>query len=271
MSLPESVISKDGTTIAYERRGQGSPLLMVHGTTVDRTRWGVVVDKLAEYFTLYLIDRRGRGDSGDSPDYDVRREFEDVVAVVESLTEPAIVFGHSYGAICAMEAARLTARIARLVLYEPPLPSPDQPPILDADLGERLQRFLANDDRDAIVTTFMREVIRLPDREIDVMRRTSTWQVRLRCARTIPREVATANHYRFQSEAFANLRVPALFLMGTRSPLYLQVATRMASDAIAGSKVEVFHGHGHAAMSTGPQLFLERVLPFLLERADKLG
>jgi pimeloyl-ACP methyl ester carboxylesterase len=84
---------------------------MIHGTTVDRTRWGGVVGKLAEHFTLHLVDRRGRGDSGDGPSYHIEREFEDVVAVVESLVEPAFVFGHSYGAICSLEAARLTSLV----------------------------------------------------------------------------------------------------------------------------------------------------------------
>jgi pimeloyl-ACP methyl ester carboxylesterase len=242
---------------------------MIHGTTVDRTRWGGVVGKLAEYFTLCLVDRRGRGDSGDGPSYRIEREFEDVVAVVESQAEPAFVFGHSYGAICSLEAARMTPRIAKLLLYEPPLPLPGQSRIVISALVERLERFLAAGDRDAIVTTFMREVIRLSDDEIDSMRKTSTWAVRLRAAHTIPREMATANHYQFAPEAFADLRVPTLFVLGSRSPVFLQAATRMASEAIAGSKVEELRGHGHAGMSTGPTVFLEKVLPFLL--APSLG
>jgi pimeloyl-ACP methyl ester carboxylesterase len=269
MSLLESVRSKDGTKIAFERRGHGPPLVMIHGTTVDRTRWGGVVGKLAEYFTLCLVDRRGRGDSGDGPSYRIEREFEDVVAVVESQAEPAFVFGHSYGAICSLEAARMTPRIAKLLLYEPPLPLPGQSRIVISALVERLERFLAAGDRDAIVTTFMREVIRLSDDEIDSMRKTSTWAVRLRAAHTIPREMATANHYQFAPEAFADLRVPTLFVLGSRSPVFLQAATRMASEAIAGSKVEELRGHGHAGMSTGPTVFLEKVLPFLL--APSLG
>ncbi len=264
MPLLESVRSKDGTKIAFERRGDGPPLVMIHGTTVDRTRWGGVVGKLAQHFTLCLVDRRGRGDSGDGPRYAIEREFEDVVAVVESLATPAFVFGHSYGAICSLEAARLTPRIAKLVLYEPPLPLPGQSHVFISDLGERLDRFLVAGDRDAIVSTFMREVIRMSEDETASMRKTSTWEVRLRAAHTIPREMATANRYQFSPEAFADLHVPTLFLLGSRSPVFLQAATRMASEAIAGSKVEELRGHGHAAMSTGPTVFLEKVLPFLL-------
>jgi pimeloyl-ACP methyl ester carboxylesterase len=81
MPLIETVRSKDGTPIAYERRGHGPPLVMVHGSTVDHSRWGGVVSKLAEHFSLYRVDRRGRGASGDGPAYSIEREFEDVAAV----------------------------------------------------------------------------------------------------------------------------------------------------------------------------------------------
>ena len=103
MSLIETVRSKDGTSIAYERRGHGPPLVMVHGSTVDRTRSGGVVRRLAEHFTLLMVDRRGRGASGDGPVYSIEREFEDVVAVLESAEVPACLLAHSYGAICALE------------------------------------------------------------------------------------------------------------------------------------------------------------------------
>src|ERR1017187_1566825 len=116
MPLIETVRSKDGTSIAYERRGHGPPLVMVHGSTVDHSRWGGVVSKLAAHFSLYLIDRRGRGASGDGPVYSIEHEFEDVVAVLEATRVPAFLLAHSYGAICSLEASRLTARIAQLTV-----------------------------------------------------------------------------------------------------------------------------------------------------------
>jgi pimeloyl-ACP methyl ester carboxylesterase len=263
MPAIETVRSKDGTPIAYERRGHGPPLVMVHGTTVNHTRWGGVVSKLAEHFSLLMVDRRGRGESGDAPEYNIEREFEDVVAVLESTEVPACLLGHSYGAICSLEASRLTARIAKMVLYEPPLPLPGHRPIFSADLATRLEKLLAAGDRDGVVATFMREVIRMSDREIESMRRTSSWAVRLSAAHTIPREVAVATTYRFDAERFAQVRVPTLFLVGSRSPAHFHEATALASAALSGSQVETLRGQGHAAMSTGPRLFLEKVMPFL--------
>ena len=87
--------------------------------------------------------------------------------------------------------------------------------------------------------------------------------MRLDAAATLPREVAVAGRYRFAAEAFAHLRVPTLFLCGSRSPAYLQASTRMAAAAVPGSRLEVLAGHAHGAMSTGPKAFLDKVLPFL--------
>jgi pimeloyl-ACP methyl ester carboxylesterase len=260
----ETVISRDGTPIAYERRGHGPPLVMVHGSGVDHTRWGGVVRTLAEHFTLYMMDRRGRGESGDGPGYTIEREFEDVAAVLEATPAPARVIGHSYGAICTLGAARLTSKIARMVLYEPPLPLPDRPASAATDLAERLEALLARGDRAAVVETFLREVLHMSESEIARRRRTPSWSVQLDAAAAVPREVGVASRYRFRPEAFASLGVLALFLYGSRSPAYLQASTRLVAAAVPGSRVEVLTGHGHGAMSTGPRAFLVKVLPFLL-------
>jgi pimeloyl-ACP methyl ester carboxylesterase len=264
MRLIETVRSKDGTSIACERRGQGPPLLMVHGSTVDHTRWGGIVSRLAQHFTLYMMDRRGRGQSGDGAAYAIDREFEDVAAVLDATEIPARVLAHSYGAICSLEAARLTSRIARMVIYEPPLPLPGQGLNFRSDLGSRLDAMLAAGDREGVVEAFMREVIGIGESGLQEMRHSSSWQVRVAAAHTIPREVAVANTYQFRAEDFAHVRTPTLFLVGSRSPAHMHVATEMASRAIADSRVEVLPGQGHAAMSAGPRVFLEKALPFLV-------
>ena len=117
----ETVASKDGTPIAYWRSGEGPPLVLVHGTTADHSRWAPVLPAFEQHFSACAIDRRGRGGSGDSDEYAIEREFEDVAAVVDSLGEPAFLIGHSYGAVCALEAALLTRNVRKLVLYEPPI------------------------------------------------------------------------------------------------------------------------------------------------------
>ena len=91
----EWVISRDGTRIAYERRGSGPPLLFVHGTTADHSRWDLISDRFVDEFTVVAMDRRGRGGSGDHPEYDVGREGEGVAAVAGTLGGEVSVVGHS--------------------------------------------------------------------------------------------------------------------------------------------------------------------------------
>jgi pimeloyl-ACP methyl ester carboxylesterase len=117
------VESLDGTQIAVWQAGVGPPLLLVHGTTADHTRWARVSPILEERFTVFAMDRRGRGESTDTLPYAIQREGEDVAAVAEWIGSAVTVLGHSYGAICAIEAALRTPAIRRLVLYEPPIPT----------------------------------------------------------------------------------------------------------------------------------------------------
>lgn len=93
-----AVTSKDGTRIAVECEGTGPTLLFVHGGVGDRTRWTPMFPLLTSKFTACAMDRRGHGASGDSPEYRLSKEAEDVAAVVNSRLGPVFVFGHSYGA-----------------------------------------------------------------------------------------------------------------------------------------------------------------------------
>jgi pimeloyl-ACP methyl ester carboxylesterase len=98
------VTSKDGTSIASWQSGSGPPLVLVHGTTRDHYAWDQVLPALSQQFTVYAVDRRGRGASEDGPIYTIEREFEDIAAVVDSFS-PVNLLGHSYGGICSLEAA----------------------------------------------------------------------------------------------------------------------------------------------------------------------
>jgi pimeloyl-ACP methyl ester carboxylesterase len=110
---PETVLSEDGTSIAVWQSGEGAPLVLVHGTTADHTRWAPVLPALEERFNVLAIDRRGRGRSGDADDYAIEREFENVAAVVEWAGDGVNLLGHSYGGVCAIEAALLTDRVRK--------------------------------------------------------------------------------------------------------------------------------------------------------------
>jgi pimeloyl-ACP methyl ester carboxylesterase len=256
-----SVTSRDGTAIGYRATGSGAPFVLVHGSAADGTRWAPIREQLSERFGLHAVDRRGRGLSGDAGAYAIEREFEDVAAVVDSFDEPVVLLGHSYGATAALEAARLTSNIAALVLYEPPLPVGLE--IYEPSVVERLEGLLAAGDRDGLLTTFMREVPRVPESHIETMRGQETWAARVAAAHTIPRELRAVNEYSADvREDFAGVDVRTLLLVGGASPAFLVEPSRVLAESLPDAEVAVFEGHAHSAMDTATDEFVARVVEF---------
>src|SRR3569833_4746993 len=97
-----NVTSADGTSIAYERRGAGAPVILVGGAFNDRTPVAGLAEVLAGDFTTIAYDRRGRGSSGDAGTYAIAREIEDIAALFAVAGGSASVFGHSSGAVLVL-------------------------------------------------------------------------------------------------------------------------------------------------------------------------
>ena len=254
-----NVVSRDGTSIATWRSGEGPPLVLIHGAAADHHRWAPVLPALEERFSVFAIDRRGRGQSGDADDYALEREFEDVVAVVESAGGAVNVLGHSYGGMCALEAALLTDRIRKLVLYEPPMGFLASPP----HVVDQLQALLAAGRRDELLAFFMQEVAGLPTDQVQLMRSQPAWDARLDAADTIPREERASREYVFDQGRYRDLNVPTLFLQGGDSPDPFKAAGEAVRAALPDCRVVVMPGQRHAAMDTGTDLFTAEVLSFL--------
>ncbi len=256
------VRSRDGTLIAYEQSGTGPALVLVHGTTADHTRWAPVLPMLEQKFTVYAIDRRGRGQSGDSADYSIEREYEDIAAVVASIPGPVNLLGHSYGALCSLEAALRVANLNRLILYEPAIwvGVNFYPP----DVRARIQALLDSGDRAEALLIFFREIVGMSEQEIALMREEPAWSVRMAAAHTIPREFADED-YILDPLRFKNLNVPTMLLQGGESPDFLKAATEAVHAALPNSRIVVMPGQQHIAMSTAPQMFVSLVTEFLME------
>jgi len=262
----ETVISQDGTPIAYHQSGAGTPLVLVHGTAAAATRWNAILPALAEHFRVYAVNRRGRGASGDSPAYAIEREFEDIAAVVDSLGEPAHLLGHSSGGIYALEAALRARHLRKLVLYEPPLPRPGVP-INPEGFSERLQALLDAGDREGVLTTFLREGPRMPPHQIEQLRSSPAWPARVAVAHTLPREALALDSYRFDAQRFKELQTPTLLLLGGDSPPFFKAAIEAVDTALPNSRIVVLPGQEHIAMDTAPDLFVREVVTFLTEPA----
>jgi pimeloyl-ACP methyl ester carboxylesterase len=256
----EHVTSGDGTRIAYERSGSGRPLVLVHGTSVERSSFAFVEPLLTDQFTLYAVDRRGRGESSDSTDsYAIQQEFADIAAVVESLAEPADVFGHSYGATVALGAASLARNVRRLILYEP---APGVP-VVDPDLVARLDALLAEGEREQLLSMFLTELGLDPD-ALEQLRASPIWELRVTVAHTIPRELRAEESYRPDPAAFASLAVPALLLLGSESPQWAKNGTEVVRSMLPKSRVAVLQGEG-IALVTAPELVADEVAHLLGE------
>jgi pimeloyl-ACP methyl ester carboxylesterase len=260
---PLTTTARDGTRIGYFRSGSGPPLVLIHGTTADHTRWAPVLPELIKRFTVFAVDRRGRGASSDAPVYELEREFEDVAAVVDAAGQSVFLLGHSYGAACSLEAALLTDRLAKLVLYEPPIPTGI--PIYPPGAADALDALIERGERESVVVTFFRDVARMTPAELDVLRALPNWPARIAAAHTIPREMRIAETYTFRPERFAGFDTPTLLLLGGDSPPFLKAATEAAHRALESSRIAVMPGQGHAAMNTAPDLFLREVMGFLGE------
>jgi pimeloyl-ACP methyl ester carboxylesterase len=262
----EKILSKDGTPIAYQRSGTGPPLVLVHGTGGAHARWIPILPAFEKQFTVYAVDRRGRGESVEAHAYAIEREFEDVAAVVDSIGDEVNLLGHSFGGLCALEAALLTPNLRKLIVYEPPLPVPGVT-IFSEALINQLQALLDAGDRVGVLTTFMHEVVRMPAHELEFFQASPAFPARVAAAHTLPRELRAHETYHFEPERFKNLHVPTLLLLGGDSPPFFKAAIEMANAALPDSRIVILPGQQHIAMDTAPDLFVREVLAFLTETA----
>src|ERR1700676_1717803 len=214
---PESplttVRSKDGTLIAVECAGAGPSLVIVHGGTGDRSRWTPLFPLFASRFRVCAMDRRGHGASGDSPHYSLQREAEDVAAVVNSRPGPVFLLGHSYGGVCALEAAFLTDKISKLVLYEPPLQDLDHSAVV-----AKMEKMIQEGDREQALVIFLQEIVMISPSEI-VSMKARPWCPGLGASvESSIRQARALASYRFDPKRMKTMKVQTLLLPG-RNPL----------------------------------------------------
>jgi pimeloyl-ACP methyl ester carboxylesterase len=180
-------------------------------------------------------------------------------AVVEAIGGRVDLLGHSYGARCSLGAAPLTPNLRRLILYEPALAGDVYPP----GFVERLQKYLDAGDRETVLTTFFREIVRVPPEELAILRSSPAWLGRIKAAHTVVREIQAAKQYAFQPERYADFRTPTLLLLGGDSPPPFRAAIDEVHAALLNSRIAVLPGQRHAAMDTGPTIFTTEVIGFL--------
>lgn len=243
------VASKDGTLIAVECVGEGPTLLIAHGGVGDRSRWTPLLADLAVDRRACAIDRRGRGGSGDTTDYGMHKEAEDIAAVAESFGAPVYVMGHSYGGVGAYEATFLTPSITALILYEAPFMDP-----VDRNLAvaEKVEGLLAQDHPEDALIAFQTEIVGQSAEEISRMKARPGWPVLVETIKVHPRQMRALAAYRFDPDRMKTVTLPVLLLLGedTGSP-YLKQSMKVLADTFPHATLKVLAGQQHNAMDSG--------------------
>jgi pimeloyl-ACP methyl ester carboxylesterase len=244
-----TVTSKDGTMIAFDPSGDGPPLLVVGGALNDRHAAATLAGLLAPGFTVYAYDRRGRGDSGDTPSYAVEREVEDLQALVEDAGGTTFAFGHSSGAVLALETAVATPGITKLVLYEPPFIVDDSRPPLPGDFVEHLRELTATGRRGEAVEYFMTTGVGAPAEAIPSMRESQYWPSLEALAHTLWYDGVIMGDNMvgkpLSADRWSSVTIPTLVIDGGGSPPSLRNAAHQLADVLPNGRRLTMEGQTH--------------------------
>jgi hypothetical protein len=247
--MPEFAESADGTSIAFDRVGTGPALVVVGGAFNTRLSPYPLVTLLSERFTVYSYDRRGRGDSGSAVDEtdSVRREVEDLAAVVAAAGGSARVYGHSSGAIIALEAAIAGVPLTSIAVYEPPYSFDPQHPDPGDDFG--FPAAIAAGDRDAAARAFL-QITGMPAGAVAGMTAAPWWGGLVSTALTLSHDIALTGDGRIPERRLAAVEAPVLAMDGGSSPEWAaRAAIGIASAVGHGTRLTV-DGQNHAVDQT---------------------
>jgi pimeloyl-ACP methyl ester carboxylesterase len=249
----ETTKSADGTVIAYDRTGDGPPLVIVLGAFCDRKSF-VPPASLVGRFTVCRYDRRGRGDSGDTQPYSPDREVADLAAVIEAVSGSgagvpgagAFVFGHSSGAALALRAAARGVPMAAVVAYEAPFVIPGTRKLAEDPAG-RITALVAAGRRADAVKFWMTDVVRAPAEVIPMMENSPMWAGLQALTQTLPYDLALTGDQGVPVDELAKITVPVLVLGGAKSPDWFHRTVEATTDAIPGARLVMLDGQDHGA------------------------
>ena len=241
-------------------------LLLVHGATADHTTWRTVGPAFASSRSVFAIDRRGRGASGDAPAYAIEREYEDVAAAAETIAAaidgPVDVAGHSYGGRVALGASPLTPAIRRIVVYEGapvPVGMSYRPP----GMVEAVRGALEGGDNETALATFLAGIVAMSETALDAYRADPVWPTRVAAAPTILREIEAEASPGASLEALGSVTARVLLILGSISRSPFRIGTDALASRLADARVVTITGAAHAAHHTHAEEFVRAVESFL--------
>ncbi len=249
------VTSPDGVPLALWASGSGRPLLLIHGTTSDHSTFDELVPHLEPHRKVYRYDRRGRGLSGDGAEdetYGIELEYDDAVAIIDQIVElegvPVDIVSHSFGAYVALGAVSRSNSVNGLVAYSPGFGAEYPEGALKS-----IDEAISSSDPDTALSLVFKEIIGMPEKDIQVLKDTDVWQVRVDAAWSVVRECEADEAFlRTSGAMLASIAQPVMVLSGEKNvPAKRKIADTLASQ-IPGSVLEELAGEGHAAHHTAP-------------------
>jgi len=239
----ETVTSKDGTTIAFDRLGSGPPVVLVCGGSVDRMADAAIAQELASDFTVFNYDRRGRGDSGDTLPYAIDREVEDIEAVIGAAGGSAFLWGSSSGAVLALIAAE-SVPVTKLALWEPPF-VPEGVPRPPEDQVSQYETMIAEGRRGDAVEYFMTKVIGMPSEVVAGARTQPWWAATEALAHTLAYDAQIMDDYSIPKDLAASVKVPTMVIAGGADFPWMRQTAETLAAALPDGQVRILEGQGH--------------------------
>lgn len=240
------VVSRDGTTIAYEKAGDGPPIVLLGGGFRDHSTFTSFVPHLAPRLTTFIYDRRGRGESGDAPGYAVEREIEDLEALIAEAGGEAAVFGGSTGGMLAMEAAMAGAAISKLILLEPPYRLPEAgAPRLPENFTANLRSLLAAGKRTEAAEYFLAGLCDFPAEEIARWRQLPMWPANEAMAHTLLYDTIIHGEGRLPAGRMATTDIPTLVIHSDSTSGWLRAASERTAAALPDARLVCLPGVWH--------------------------
>ena len=252
-----SVTASDGTAISVRQSGQGEPLVLVHGTLDSMSTWSFVEPALSEDFAVTVYDRRGRGGSGDTMPYQFEREVEDLLAVLDSITEPVHVVGHSFGAVVAMKARLSGAPMRSLVLYEPPINGDE----ISATELDEIIRLVEADRADDAIQTMAQNLAGVSDDELSTAMSVPPVRNGLReGVRAAGREIAALRSITWTDLPI--LDTPTMVLRGALTNVAAYPSKEQAATLAEDITVSELAGQGHLGHTFDAPAFIDVIRNF---------
>jgi pimeloyl-ACP methyl ester carboxylesterase len=245
----QTVTSKDGVKIAFEKTGSGPAVIIVGGALSDRTGGRSLAELLAGQFTVYNYDRRGRGDSTDAKTYAVDREIEDLATLITDAGGSACLYGASSGAALALQtAAKLgPAKVPKLVLYEPPYGSSDQKE--KEEFAEQKRRIteLVKTGRPGDAATYFMTEIGTPPEALEKMKVSPEWEMMKKIDFTLAYDYAILGDGTVPPAIAKAIAVPTLVIDGEKTMEFLHATADLVAKLIPGAERKTLKGQTHQA------------------------